>query len=54
MMLQCLKSYVIRPTSGNVSIYISYKFEMYIFKIALIIKINVYFAFQYVLSKAYR
>ena len=50
MALQCPKSYEIRPTNGDIPVYVSCKFKMYIFKIALAISENVCIAFLYVLS----
>ena len=35
---------------ADIPVYVSYKFEMYIFKIALVINENVCIAFLYVLS----
>ena len=51
MALQCLESYGIQPTNDRqLPVYMSCKFEMYIFKIALVICENVRIAFLYVLS----
>ena len=52
MALQCPESYEIRPTK-DVIVYVSCKFEMYIFKIAQVISENVRIAFLYVLSIVY-
>ena len=51
MTLQCLESYGIQPTNMiDMLVYVSCKFEMYIFKIAQVISEYVRIAFLYVLS----
>ena len=51
MELQCPESYGIRPSNDrHTSLCISCMFEMYIFKIALVISENVRIAFLYILS----
>ena len=50
MALQCPESYGIRP---DILVYVSCKFEMYIFEIAQVIGENVPIAFLYVLSIGY-
>ena len=50
MVLQCLETYEIRSINGIIPVYVSCKFEMYIFKITLVINKTVRFAFLYALS----
>ena len=53
MALQCPESYGIRSTNGDIPVYVSCKFKMYNFKIALVISETVCIAFLFVLSIYY-
>ena len=47
-MLQCLKKYEFNLLKSDISIEVSWKFELFIFKIALVIKNYIGFAFLFV------